>query len=161
MPSPLLIVGILLAISVAGNALLSKLYVGAKQDVAAITQKHNSFVAQVKVEGERSEAEAKARTAAEKLSKEQADAENKKSAAANAASIAELRHQRDSARRAFLSSSPPGSVCPDGQACFLKADFERAYGKLVADLRGIADQGTAVTIDLDTAKKWALSATPH
>jgi hypothetical protein len=161
MPSPLAILGILLAISVAGNALLAKLYVGAREDVAAITQKHSSFVAGVKVAGEKAEKDAKDRTAAEKLSKEKADAENAKTAAANAAAIAVVRHQRDSARSAFLSSTPPGSRCPDGQACFNRAEYQRAYGKLVADLRAIADEGTAVATDLNTARKWAQGATAH
>lgn len=153
--SPMVILGILLAISVAGNGLLAKLYVGAKEDLAAETQRFKSFKAQVQVEGEKAEKEAKERTAAELKSKETADAENARTVAANARTIAELRHQRDSARSAFLSAAPTGSKCADNQACFDRAEYVRAHGELVKSLRGFADEGTAVTTDLDTAKRWA------
>lgn len=87
--------------------------------------------------------------------KERADEENRKRTAAVAAAIRGLRNERDDARRRFLSQAPAGSVCPDGQVCFERADFERAYGELVDEIRALADEGTAVTIDLDTAKVWA------
>lgn len=153
--SPMVILGILLAISVAGNGLLAKLYVGAKEDLAAETQRFKSFKAQVQVEGEKAEKEAKERTAAEKKEKENADAENARTVAAHLSTIAELRHQRDSARRAFLSTPPTGSKCPDGQTCFDRADYLGAHGILVKGVRGLADEGTAVTDDLNTAKRWA------
>ncbi len=156
MPSPTIILAIALGLSLLGNIGLGKWLISTKQEVARVQQAYDSFVAQVKVEGERSEAEAEARTAAELKSKEKADAENAKSAAAVAATISELRHQRDSSRRAFLSSTPPGSKCPDGQTCFDRAEYQRAYGGAVKGLRGLADEGTAVTTDLNTAKKWAI-----
>ena len=60
MPSPTVILGILLALSVAANGILAKLYVGAREDVARVTQAFASFKAQVKVEGEQAAAKAKA-----------------------------------------------------------------------------------------------------
>ena len=64
MPSPTIILGLLLALAVAGDALLAKLYVGAKQDVARVQQAYDSFKAQVKVEGEEAQKKADATKAA-------------------------------------------------------------------------------------------------
>lgn len=155
--SPLAIMGLLLALAVAGDALLAKLYVGAKADVARIQQAYDSFVAQERALGEKAKAEAEATKKADIVAREKADAENAAAVARLNTTIGELRHQRDSARSAFLSAAPAGSKCPQGQACFDRAEFERAYGGLVKELRGLADEGTAVTTDLNTAKRWAAS----
>jgi hypothetical protein len=87
--------------------------------------------------------------------KERADEENRKRAIAVAATVRKLRADADDARRRFLSEAPAGSKCPDGQVCFDAAEFERAHGDLVARVRAGADEGTAMTLDLDTAKAWA------
>lgn len=150
-----MILVLLLALATAGDAILAKLYVGAKQESARIEQAFNSFKAQVKVEGEKAALEAKTREMQDKLRKDTADAENAHTIASLNATIGELRHQRDSARRSFLSSTPAGSKCPPEQTCFDRAEFQRTYGGLVKDLRGFADESTAVNTDLDTAKKWA------
>ena len=155
MPSPAIILGLLLALAVAGDALLAKLYVVAKQDVARVQQAYDSHLAQDMVLGEEAQKKAAATEMADKLRKDSADAENKATAAATARTIAELRHQRDSATRGFLSSTPANSRCPDKQTCFDSAELQRAYGDHVKELRGLADEGTTVTADLDTARKWA------
>ena len=154
-PSPTIILALLLALSVASDALLAKLYVGSQKEVARVQQAYDSFVAQVKVQGEEAQKKAAATEMADKLRKDTADAENKATAAANARTIAELRHQRDSATRGFLSSTPANSRCPPEQTCFNAAELQRAYGEHVKVLRGLADEGTAVVTDLDTARKWA------
>lgn len=155
MPSPTIILAILLALAVAGDGLLAKLYVSAREDVARVQQAFESFKAEEKALGEKAARETAAKEAADKLAKDTADAENKTAVAALNSRIAELRHQRDSSRSAFLSKAPAGSVCPQGQACFDRPEFERAYGDFVKSVRGLADEGTAMTMDLDTAKMWA------
>lgn len=155
MPSPTVILALLLFLSVVGNGILSKLYVGAREDVAREKQAYTSHLAQDKVLGDEAKKKADETKAADDKRKRDADAENKATAAATARTIAELRHQRDSATRGFLSSTPANSRCPDGQTCFDAAEFQRAYGDHVKRLRVLADEGTAVTTDLDTARKWA------
>lgn len=146
---------IALAVALAGDALLARLYVGAEKAGAAAVQALESFRAQVKVEGEAAEKKSKETEANDKKRKESADAENRATVSALNRTIGELRHQRDSATRAFLSKAPAGSKCPDEQTCFNAAEYRGAYGKLTADLRNLADEGTAVTVDLDSAKRWA------
>lgn len=121
----------------------------------SVKAEYAQFKGGVEALGKAAEAATKAKEAADNERKVKADAENKATAAANARTISELRHQRDSARSGFLSSTPSNSRCPDKQTCFDSADLQRAYGDLVKEVRGLADEGTAVTIDLDTAKRWA------
>ena len=156
MPSPTIILGLLLALAVAGDALLAKLYVGAKQDVARVQQAYDSFKAQVKVEGEEAQKKAAAQEMSDKLRKDTADAENKATVASLTADIAKLRHDRDSARGDFLPAAPAGSSRPD-LSCYDRAALESALGGFIAEIRGYADEGAAATVDLDTAKKWAQS----
>ena len=162
MPSPMLIMGILLALSVAGNAILSKLYVGAKQDVARVTQAYDSFKAQVKVEGDKAATVAKAKEMSDKLAKDTADAENKATVAALNTAITKLRSDSDRARGSLVPPAPAGSKRPD-LACFDRAALESADGIFLAEVRGIADKGTTATVNLATASKWAtsLGVPPH
>ena len=155
MPSPLLILGILLAISVAGNAVLGKLYTGALQDYAAEKQAYASFKEQVKVLGEQQEKHSAEVKSLNEARKKEADNANAQKVASLNAAIGKLRADADRAGSGKLSAAPTGSKCPDGQACFDRAEFERAYGGLVKDVRQWADEGSAVTLDLDTAKAWA------
>lgn len=153
--SPTIILGILLAISVAGNAVLAKLYVGAREDVARITQAFNSFKAQVKVEGEAAAKKAAVTEMADKLKKDTADAENAATVARLTADIGKLRRDRDRARSSLVPAAPAGSVCPPEQACFERTGLESALRDLVAGVRGLADEGAALEADLNTAREWA------
>ena len=154
MPSPTIILAILLALAVAGDALLAKLYTGALKDVARIQQAYDSFKAQVKVEGEEAQKKAKVQEMANQLRKDTADAEHKVTVAALTADIAKLRHDRDSARGDFLPPAPSGSSRPD-LSCYDRAALESALGGFIAEVRGFADEGAAATVDLNTAKSWA------
>lgn len=156
--SPAVIFGVVLAIALAGDALLARLYIGAKQDVARVQQAFDSFKAQVKVEGERAAAKAKAQEMSDKLRRDTADGEHKATVAALIADISRLRHDRDSARGGFVPPAPSGAKRPE-LACYDRAALESAIGGFVAGLRGLADEGAAATVDLNTAKSWAQS--PH
>lgn len=153
-----LILVILLALATAGDAILAKLYVGAKEDLATMTQKFNGFVAQVKVAGNKQEAEAKAKMMADKLAKDTADAENAATVSRLNGTIGRLRADADRARGGLLPAAPAGSRRPD-LACFDRAEYQRADGiateKLYRGARGLADEGTAATVALDTGKRWA------
>jgi hypothetical protein len=113
-----------------------------------------TFKEQVAEAAQRQTEQALKRTIADEQRKEKADAENADTVTRLRADVERLRRERDS-RSSSIGTAPAASKCPDGQVCFDRAEFERAYRALVADLRAIADEGAAVTVDLDTAKKWA------
>lgn len=116
---------------------------------------HNQFKGGVAALGEAARVSAANTDAMNARNKERADEENRKRTAAVTATVRGLRIARDDARSRLLSQAPAGSKCPDGQACFDRPEFERAYGDLVGSVRALADEGTQVTTDLDTAKRWA------
>lgn len=152
--NPTLILGVLLALSVAGNGILFKLYIGAEKEVARVTQAFASFKAQVKVEGEEAQKKADAQKAADLQRKKDADDEHAKTVAALNADIGKLRHDRDGARGGFVSPAPAGASRPD-LSCYDRAALESALGGFIAEIRGFADEGSAATVDLNTAKTWA------
>ena len=158
MPSPTIILAILLALSVAANGILSKLYVSAKEDVARVQQAFDSFKAQVEVEGKKAQALADATRMADKLRKDTADAENAATVARLNTSISKLRHDADSASRNSLPPAPADSRRAD-LLCLDRAEYQRTYGEAVSRLRqgsrGLADEGSKNTLGLATGQKWA------
>lgn len=91
--------------------------------------------------------------------KERTDAEQERRDARQRARIDELRKRPD-APGGSLPPAPAGSSCPEGQACFDRDAFERAYRELVTDLRRLADEGTAVEGALRVAREWARGIAP-
>lgn len=91
--------------------------------------------------------------------KERTDAEQERRDARQRARIDELRKRPD-APGGSLPPAPAGSSCPEGQACFDRDAFERAYRELVAEIRGLADEGTAVEGALRVAREWARGIAP-
>lgn len=95
------------------------------------------------------------KTIADEKRKEAADAENEtlKRDLADA-----TRRLRDAANISggSMPAAPAGSRCPDGQTCFDTAEYQRADGAFVGGARSLADEGTALNADLDTAKRWAV-----
>ena len=156
MPSPTILLALLLALSLAGNALLSKLYVGAKQDVARVQQAYDSFTAQVKVLGEEAAKKAAVQEMSDKLRKDTADAEHKAAVARLTTDISKLRSERDARSRSHeLPPAPAGSKCPDGQACFDYASLESTLRGFIKESRGWADQCAEIEAEINTARKWA------
>ena len=130
---------------------------GPKAQLAAKTAQMDAFVAQTKTLGEQAQKAADSRKKADQLAKENADHENAVTAAANAATVAKLRH--DLAARTsgnYLPAAPASSPNP-ALACFDRPNLERALGDFIAGIRGLADEGTAAAIDLNTAKTWVQS----
>ena len=111
------------------------------------------FVAQTKAEGEAAQKAAKAREVADQQRKEEADHENSDALATLAGTIGRLRHANDAARR-IVPAAPAASRRPD-LACFDRIELERALGNFLAEARGLVDQGSTCTVNLDTAKIWA------
>ena len=86
-----------------------------------------------------------------------ADAENRRTTDMLRVTVKRLRDSAASSAR--LPEAPAASTRPD-LACFDRAEYQREDGiataKLLAGARSLADEGTAATVDLDTAKKWAV-----
>lgn len=120
----------------------------------ALQGRFDAFRTQVAYAGKLAQIAADKEIAAGKLAKENADAENSRTHAADIATIASLRRERDSARRSAVPAAPAGSSRPD-LACFERTALESALGGFIAEIRGLADEGTAATVDLNTAKLWA------
>ena len=157
MPSPTIILGILLALAVAGDALLAKLYVGAKQEEARIQQAYDSFKAQVKVEGEEAQKKADAAVLAAKQDKEKADAENVKAKSDLAGLYTAYRSLRDQRSRAGSGILPPaasGSANPQ-TACFDRSGLDNALSGFDSGVTGLLEVGDKAIADLNTAKTWA------
>lgn len=112
------------------------------------------FKTEVAALGKKAESDKNAKEAADQLKKEKADAENSAALAVLAGDIKRLRDERDS-RASTIPERPAGSKCPDGQACFDRAELERALRDYRSEVRRLVDEGAAVTIDLNTAKRWA------
>ena len=131
--------------------------------VKVAQDKLTTFTAQVKTLGQTAQKAADARKLADQQAKESTDAKIAAVQAAADSTIGKLRHDLESARRSILPTAPAGSSRPD-LLCLDRATFERGYGELAERLRsgarGIADKGTAATIDLNGAKEWA-SKTLH
>lgn len=94
---------------------------------------------------------AEAEAADDLENKERTDAENARRIADLNRELARLRKQP-----AYVApAAPAGSGCPPAQVCFDRAEFERAYRKLVEGVRGVAAEGSQIAIDLDSARDWA------
>ena len=114
----------------------------------------NEVRAEWKQANARAETAARQKESADRQSKEKADAENVATVARLNAGIAKLRNERD--RRApNVPAAPATSSRPD-LACFDRAEYQRAYGDLVTEVRGFADEGTTRTLELDNAKRWGV-----
>jgi hypothetical protein len=111
------------------------------------------FAAQVKAEGDAQNARTNAAILKGKQDKERSDAEHKVAVAGFVDRIARLRHMAD-AGGGFVPAAPAGSSRPD-LICIDRAEYIRADGEFTAEARGLADEGSKATIDLDAAKKWA------
>lgn len=118
----------------------------------ATKKEYAAFVATVKAQGEIAEAKAKQVEAENKVLKEKADHENAKSIAALNGTIKRLRDERAGSR--FLPEAPTSTSRPD-LACFDRAEYQRAYGEFIAEIRELADEGSTCAVNFDSAKKWA------
>lgn len=118
-----------------------------------------AFKAQVDATGKAAAAEAVWEQHNNEMRKETADAEHAQTKATLATALNSLRVQSDN-RSFTVPAAPAGTGRPD-LACFDRADYQRANGETLVRLRSgarsLADEGTAGTVDLNTAKKWAQS----
>lgn len=127
----------------------------AEKRVEAVQAEFDKFKGGVAALGEKAKEEALRKELEDKQRKEKADEENRSTVATLNARVSQLRRERDAARSSIVPPSPSGSKCPEGQACFDRAELERTLREHRQAVRGLVDEGSQVEIDLGTARKWA------
>lgn len=140
----------ILAFGLALGAVPAWVFQGARLD--ASVAKYDLFVEQVKSVGELAEVEAKRIEADHKRLKEVADNENKLALDTLRADIKRMRNERPSG--SFVPAAASGSSRPD-LACYDRTEFVGAVGRVIDGVRGLADEGSTTTVNLNTAKVWA------
>jgi hypothetical protein len=149
--------GLIIVVLSAAVAIQTKRVATAKAETAQVRAEHNQFVGGVEALGREATKEALERDLWNTIHKRKTDEENARSRAAADRTIAGLRADaaaRDT-RGGSLSEAPAGSKCPDGQTCFSTSEYQRALGEFDQEARRLADEGTSVTTDLNSAKRWA------
>lgn len=124
------------------------------QRLEAVKKEYATFKGGAAALGEQAKAAAARQALHDLKNKERTDDENARRIADFRAAIAQLRDERDRARGGFVSAATSCPASPDAAAEF-RAEYQRAYGALVAGLRGLGDEGSKAVIDLDSAKAWA------
>ena len=89
---------------------------------------------------------------ADKLRKEKADAENKRTITSLRADVKRMRDDR--ARSRFVPAAPAGSRSV-GLACFDRADLERTLQQFDEAVTGLIAEGDADAVGLNAARSWA------
>ena len=117
---------------------------------------HKAFVSEVERLGNEAKVKAEFTNKQNIKLKEKADAELNKLRADNA----KFKRLRDEYTRERRLPEAPANSRNTALSCFDRPELERAYGELVKELRGIADEGTEATIGLDSVKRWAVT-NPH
>lgn len=130
-----------------------------RAETAAVRLRFDNFKAEVTAQGKVAKEKADAQAAKDRANKEKADVESKRLVTALRADIARLRHDRDSSRGSIVPAAPATSSRPD-LACFARAEFEPALRAVLDRIRdrtrGLVDEGSEATVNLDTAKAWGL-----
>lgn len=120
--------------------------------ITAAKKEFADFKDSVERQGKAAQQAADKQKAADIVAKENADASHSKAISDLNADIARLRKQRSPG--GFVPAPPPNSRRPD-LICFDRAAYIAADGKFTTGARGLADEGAAATVDLNTAKLWA------
>ena len=128
----------------------------------ALTAEYASFKGGVKGIGDAAKIASEKRKLLGIKAKEYADAKAVTDLAAARASVARLRADaaKRNSRGGSVSAAPAGSRCPSEAVCFDRAEYQRALGDFDRRTRQLADEGTQVTTDLNTAREWANRRAP-
>lgn len=140
----------ILTFGLALGAVPAWVFQGARLD--ASVAKYDLFVEQVKSVGELAEVEAKRIEDKYDQLKKDADRENKLALDTLRADIKRMRNERPGG--SFVPAAAAGSIRPD-LTCYNRTEFVSAIGRLVDGVRGLTDEGSAATVNLNTARAWA------
>ncbi len=118
-------------------------------------EKLEAFASDVRIEGVKAQAVADVRAAIDRKRKEASDAGYSTALAVLGADIGRLRNARSSSNP--VPAAPANSGCPEGWACFDRAELEQAIRRLDEDVSRLVAEGDTVALKLDTAIRWANS----
>lgn len=110
-----------------------------------------AFISKLEAQAEAQRKEVQRITKENVSRKEKADADHKRTTDSLRADLKRLRERPGAGT---VPAAPSGSGRPD-LACFDRAEYQRAYRDLVAEVRGLSDEGSTCTVDLNTGKGWA------
>ena len=113
---------------------------------------HAAFVAQVETIGREAEKNARAKEAADKKTKERADANHKRELSRLHAAYVSMRDSRAHSR--YVPAASAAALRPD-RAAFDRAELERAIQQLDERVSGLVAQCDATRVGLDSVKRWA------
>lgn len=119
-----------------------------------LKKEYVTFQAQVEAQGKVAQAAADKQKAADIAAKEKSDAENKQAVAGLQSDLDRLRNQHP--RGSTVPPVPAGAKRAD-LACFDRVLLSAAVDDLLGDLQKQAASGAAATVDLNSAKRWAIS----
>ena len=125
-----------------------------RHEAAATKAEYAGFVAKTDAIGKAQEAAAKIKDAENKAKQEKANAENARTRTALTTALNGLRHSNP--RGVTVPAAAASSKRPD-LACYSRPELVGAVGSFVEAVRGLADEGSAGAVDLNTAKRWAQS----
>ena len=115
-------------------------------------KKYYTFVAETKAVGEAQERATAAKTLADKLAKDTADATH--TVAVNSLNATIKRLRLEHAGSSLVPTSAPGASRPE-LACFDRPELVGALRRFEEGVEAIAGEGDAATVGLNTARKWA------
>ncbi len=152
--NPTVLLGIALAGALAFGGLQTHRLGSAQERIGAITAQFEDFKASVQAQGRAAQERAESQAKADKQRQEKANVQNQTVRARDAAVIAQLRRERDSARSSIVPTAASAPTDP-GRASFDRAELESALRVLLGEVRGLVDEGSAAVVDLNSAKLWA------
>jgi hypothetical protein len=114
---------------------------------------HANFISQQKAEADAQQRGNQQKAERDQRYKEQADEARKKDFDNFHAVIKRLRDDR--ARASSVPTAPANAPRPD-LACFDRDEFARAVGNFEAGMESIAGKGAEATIEINSARGWAL-----
>lgn len=120
----------------------------------SLQKEYGNFVVSTQVQGDATKKLAEASNKANKLNRDKVNAENKNLKSSIAIVLNSLRTQHSAS--SFVPGISEGSKRPD-LLCFDRAEYIRADGEFTTAARRLSDEGTEATIDLNSAKTWALN----
>ncbi len=125
--------------------------------LASVQAQYDGFKSTVAAEGEAAKRAADKQILEDKRKKENADHEYEITIAGLNDRVKRLRDARSGS--GTVPAAPAGSVRTD-LACFDRAELERTLRNLDEGIQRIVDEGSAETVALNVARRWAASRTP-
>lgn len=125
----------------------------ANDRIQRITEDYANFRINTEIVGKAAQRDADAIKATNEARKAASDESYSKALSVLGADLERLRRARSSTD--YLPPAPADTKCPEGWACFNRAELQQAIRQLDEGVSGILAEGDSVRLRLDTAIRWA------